>query len=119
MHSGSEAWTKSGILCVSLKWSEWASDKQTYYWVLIDQSTGKPAHPKDSTGYFIALLISPNSLYFISSLAFPFLFSPLSHSFISFSAALKVNRFLPPLTVSTENGLMFSVTACFHTGSVK
>lgn len=101
MHSGPQALTTYAVLYISLEQSEWLSDKQTYYWALIDQSTGRPAHSKDSRSYFIALLISPNSLYFISSSAFSFSLSLSlrSHSFISFCTALKVNRFLLPLTV--------------------
>lgn len=52
---------------LSLEQPEWLSDKQTYYWALIDQSTGRPARSKDSRSYFIALLISPNSPHFIFS----------------------------------------------------
>lgn len=48
------------------------SDKQDYYWTLTDCCTGRPTHPTDSRSYFIAPLISPSCLYFISSLTLPF-----------------------------------------------
>lgn len=70
MHSGLEALTTYAVLRSSLERPEWLGDKQSYYWALIDPSTGRPANSKDSRSYFIALLISPNSLYFISSSAF-------------------------------------------------
>lgn len=70
MHSGLEALTTYAVLRSSLEQPEWLGDKQSYYWALIDPSTGRPANSKDSRSYFIALLISPNSLYFISSSAF-------------------------------------------------
>lgn len=76
--------------------TEWLSDKEPHYWAGIDQYTGRPAHSKDSRSYFIAQLISPNSLYFISSSAFSSFVLPL---FFSLCTALKVNRFLPPVTI--------------------
>ena len=115
MHSGLEALTTYAVLRSSLERPEWLGDKQSYYWALIDPSTGRPANSKDSRSYFIALLISPNSLYFISSSAFSLSSFALSLSlaFISFCAVLKVNRFFfffSPVwqlwTFSPENFLM-------------
>lgn len=105
------ALTTYAVPCMSLEQPEWVSDKQTYYRALTDQSPGWPAHSKDNRCYFIDLLISPNSLYFVLLIGFLFLSLPLlSHFFISFWTMPKVKRFLPPWrqsTISTDNCLFF------------
>lgn len=74
MLTGPDALCTGGF---TLLGAAWMTDKQTYYWALIDRSTARPAHSKDSTSYFMALLISHNSLYIISPLTFVSLLSLL------------------------------------------
>lgn len=73
-------------------WRVWVSlSPQTHYWALIDPSTGGPTQSKDSTSYFIALLIS--SLFFL-----PFPSIPLTHLSI-FAHHSGSTGFRPPLTL--------------------
>lgn len=125
MHSGLEALTTYAVLRSSLEQPEWLGDKQSYYWALIDPSTGGPANSKDSRSYFIALLISPNSLYFISSSAFSLASFALSLSPLSLFVQCSRSTgffFLPhwqQWTFSTENGLTLSSKSRFDADSDK
>lgn len=81
--------------------NRWVGDRESHYWALIDQYTGRPTHSKDSRSYFIAPLISPNSLYFISSLAFslPPSLSLRSVSYLLLFISQGQQVFPPPTTV--------------------